>query len=81
MESTCGIEIHVWSAGPAEAVRPFSQYAGKWLSEHLFLQNFQGGACPLTPLEQACITAGPLPLCFRRAWSVNCGPHSQFKGE
>ena len=54
---------------PAEAVQPFSQNAGKWLSEHLFLQNFKGGAyiCPLSPPEQACITAGPILLCFRRA--------------
>ena len=35
-----------------------------------FLQNFPGGACPLSPLEQACITAGLL-LCFRRACGID----------
>ena len=24
-------------------------FSQKWLSEHLFLLNFPGGACPLTP--------------------------------
>ena len=50
-------------------------FQSKWLSEHLFLQNFAGGACrptppPPPPLEQACITAAPLLLCFRRTWII-----------
>ena len=62
------VESYIDMTGPAEASGPFfSQNAGKWLSEHLFLQNFPGGACPLTPLEQACITAGTLLLYFRQA--------------
>ena len=48
----------------------FQSKCRQMLSEHLFIQNFQGGACPQTPLEQVCITDGPLLLCFRRVLYV-----------